>query len=145
MDLFRRIWAVLFGTIIGTILGILLDWMSQNGIVPQPTDERYIVYPLIAGGGAFLGALIAAIMIRRPGADTRQSKLDSRPAKPRKIKREPQARSNQQSAKGGSEIGSSKLEAIRLEPVEGMPGFDLEDDDSGSSSASSKEQSGHQG
>jgi hypothetical protein len=138
MGLLKRIWAVLIGTCVGIILGILFDWLSQNGFVPPPEDGRMIVYPWIAGGGAFIGALTAALMIRLPGQGGSSAKQAPSRAIPKKTLQQPKTA---QPARGGSEIKGGGLGSIKLEPVEGMPGFDLDDDDAGTA-GSNKEHAG---
>ena len=129
MAVIKRIWAVILGTCVGGILGIVFDWLKQNGNIPtlEPGTEYAMLYPWIAGGGALFGSILAVVMIRDKSGKTLKAPVASskpgRKSVPKKAADKPGRQSTQ---KGGSEIKSSGLDNIKMDHVEGMPGFDFD-------------------
>ena len=130
MAYIKMAWAIFLGTVVGIILGIIFDWAMQNGYVLEKGAEYAALYPWVAGGGAFFGALMAVIVIGPQRANRSAAREKSASRKPsigqaQKAKPVVQPAKAAKATKAKPGTKAKQASAKDKDFVEGMPSFDF--------------------
>lgn len=124
MAYIKMAWAIFLGTVVGMILGIVFDWLILNGHIFEKGAKYASLYPWVAGGGAFFGAVMAVIVIG-PRSGAKKTGAEKTAGRNPLLRQAQKAKPAAKAAKAKQAPPAKKWSAKDNDFVEGMPSFDF--------------------